>query len=387
MIMFGLEFTGREPFGDVHLTGIVRDAEGRKMSKSAGNTIDPMALIDAYGADALRFTLMFSAAPGTDLHLATEKVEVGRNFANKLWNAARFVLLNLGDEFSAGPLDDVDTNRFDLADRWILTRLMEVRRAVDEALDDFRPNDVANLLFDFLKHDYCDWYVEWAKVRLADPEAGPQVRRLLVGVLEEALRLLHPLMPFLTEEIWGRLPLADRRADSISLAPWGGVALPERPEAVAEMASLQALIGAIRDLRQQLKVPAGKKPRVIVISPSQEVRERILANREQILRLSWSGEIEVSAAAARPAATASAVLADLEIFLPLEGLIDVDGEKLKLERERERIEKLLDAATRRLASQEFRERAPEDVVRREEEKRSEFRTILERLERNLEAIR
>jgi valyl-tRNA synthetase len=330
---------------------------------------------------------MFSAAPGTDLHLASEKVEIGRNFANKLWNAARFVLLNLGDEFGAAPLAQADPGRFDLADRWILTRLAQVRRAVDEALDDFRPNDVANLLFDFLKHDYCDWYVEWAKVRLTDLDSGQQVRRLLVGVLDEALRLLHPLMPFLTEEIWGRLPLADRPADSISLAPWTGAALPEEPEAVAEMASLQALIGAIRDLRQQLKVPAGKKPRVIVVSPSWEVRERVLENRDQVLRLSGSGEIEVAPAAARPAASASAVLADLEIFLPLEGLIDVDGEKLKLQRERQRIEKLLEAATRRLASQEFRERAPEDVVRREEEKRSEFRTILERLERNLEAIR
>jgi valyl-tRNA synthetase len=387
MIMFGLEFTGREPFHHVHLTGIVRDAEGRKMSKSAGNTIDPMALIDAYGADALRFTLMFSAAPGTDLHLAPEKVEVGRNFANKLWNAARFVLLNLDEKFTAGSLDDLDTARFDLADRWILTRLTQVRRAVDEALEDFRPNDVANLLFDFVKHDYCDWYVEWAKVRLADGEAGPQVRRLLVGVLEEALRLLHPLMPFLTEEIWQRLPLAPRPADSISIAPWKGAELPESPEAAEAMESLQAVIGAVRDLRQQMKVPAAKKPRVIVASPSEEVRARLLENREQLLRLSWSGELDVTAKSDKPPATASAVLPDVEIFLPLEGLIDLDGEKKKLEREHERIEKLLAAASRRLASEEFRERAPEDVVRREEEKRSEFRTILERLERNLEAIR
>jgi valyl-tRNA synthetase len=330
---------------------------------------------------------MFSAAPGTDLHLAPEKVEVGRNFANKLWNAARFVLLNLDERFTAGSLDDLDAARFDLADRWILTRLTQVRRAVDEALDDFRPNDVANLLFDFLKHDYCDWYVEWAKVRLADGEAGPQVRRLLVGVLEEALRLLHPLMPFLTEEIWQRLPLASRSADSISIAPWKGVELPESPEAVEAMESLQAVIGAVRDLRQQMKVPAPKKPRVIVVSPSEHVRARLLANREQVLRLSWSGELEVTAKADKPPATASTVLPDLEIFLPLEGLIDLDGEKKKLEREHERIEKLLAAASRRLASEEFRERAPEDVVRREEEKRSEFRTILERLERNLEAIR
>jgi valyl-tRNA synthetase len=330
---------------------------------------------------------MFSAAPGTDLHLGPERVEVGRNFANKLWNAARFVVLNLDEGFTAAPLDDLDPSQFDLADRWILTRLAQTRRAVDAALDDFRPNDVANLLFDFLKHDTCDWYVEWAKVRLADPEAGLQVRRLLVGVLEEALRLLHPLMPFLTEEIWQRLPLAGRAADSISVAPWGGAELLESEEAAAGMASLQALVAAVRDLRHQMKVPAAKKPRVIVVAPSPEMRDRVLLNRDQIVRLTWSGEIDVIETAAKPRATASAVLPDCEIYLPLEGLIDLDGEKKKLEREHERIEKLLEAASRRLASQEFRERAPEEVVRREEEKRFELRTILERLERNLEAIR
>ena len=387
MIMFGLEFTGRAPFTDVLLTGIVRDAEGRKMSKSAGNTLDPMELVAAYGADALRFTLMFIAAPGTDLFLAREKVEVGRNFANKLWNAARFVLMNLDRNFSSGSLANLDEHRFDLADRWILSRLAAVRRAVDDAYEDDRPNDVSNLLFDFVKHDYCDWYVEWSKLRLADPEAGAQVRRLLVGVLEEALRLLHPLMPFLTEEIWQRLPLTERAADSISLAPWRGESLPESEEAVAAMDSVQALVGAIRELRQELKIPPAKRPRVIVASASEEVRERVAANREQILRLAAAGELEVHAAAQKPPTSAAAVLGELEVFLPLEGLIDVEGEKRKLEREHERIEKLLEAASRRLASSEFRERAPRDVVLREEEKRSEFRTILERLERNLEAIR
>jgi valyl-tRNA synthetase len=387
MIMFGIEFTGRVPFEDVHLTGIVRDAQGRKMSKSAGNTLDPMELVGAYGADALRFTLMFIAAPGTDLALGRDKVEVGRNFANKLWNASRYVLLNLGEDFVAGPLEDLDEGRFDLADRWILTRLAEVGRAVDAAMVDHRPNDVSNLLFDFLKHDYCDWYVEWSKVRLVDPEAGPQVRRLLVGVLEQALRLLHPLMPFLTEEIWQRLPLPSRAAESISLAPWEAAKLPESEEALAGMRSLQALVGAIRELRQQLKIPPAKKPRVIVASPVEEVRERLAENSEQVVRLSGSGELEVHVSARKPAASASAVLPDLEVFLPLEGLVDLDGERQKLEREHQRIEKLLQAASRRLASEEFRERAPREVVLREEEKRSEFRTILERLERNLEAIR
>ncbi|MFN2433453.1 MAG: valine--tRNA ligase, partial [Gemmatimonadota bacterium] len=231
MVMFGLQFTGREPFRDVHLTGIVRDAQGRKMSKSAGNQLDPMDLIEGYGADALRFTLMFVAAPGTDLQLAPDKVEIGRNFANKLWNASRYVLLNLGEDYTAGGLEDLDEDLLDLADRWILTRLAETRRAVEAAFEEQRPNDVADLLFDFLKHDYCDWYVEWSKTRLPESEAGLQPRRLLVGVLEEALRLLHPLMPFLTEEIWQRLPLPPRPADTISLAPWEGTSLPESADA------------------------------------------------------------------------------------------------------------------------------------------------------------
>jgi valyl-tRNA synthetase len=417
MIMFGIEFTGNVPFFDVHLTGIVRDPEGRKMSKSAGNTLDPVELIESYGADALRFTLMFSAASGTDLALAREKVETGRNFANKLWNASRFVLLNLGDDFTAGPLEDVDEDRLDLADRWILTRLDEVWNAVDDAFRDFRPNDVANLVFDFVKHDYCDWYVEWSKVRLAsthpvrpsggkawvdenslqavsggDSETVLHVRRLLVGILESALRLLHPLMPFLTEEIWQRLPLPPRPADSIMLAEWAHPKLPgridaERDGAVAGMLSLQALVGAIREMRQDLKIPPAKRPTVIVVSPQDSVRERITAYREPIMRLAAAGELVVRKSAEKPPAAASAVLPDLEIFMPLEGLIDLESEKQKLEREYDRVEKLLTATTRRLGSQEFRERAPRDVVKREEEKQSELRNLLERLERNLAAIR
>jgi len=387
MIMFGLEFTGRIPFRDVHLTGIVRDAEGRKMSKSAGNTLDPMELITAFGADALRFSLMFNSAAGADLMLAREKVEAGRNFANKLWNASRFVLMNLDGEFTAKPLDELDADEFDLADRWILTRLSATRRAVDEAFGDYRPNDVADVLFDFLKHDYCDWYVEWSKVRLADPATALQVRRLLIGVLEDALRLLHPLLPFITEEIWQRLPLAERRRNSISLASWGRTPLPEHAESLPAMASLQALVGAIRDLRQQLRIPPAKRPRVIVVSALEEVRTRLEAYREQIVRLGAAGDLEIHATAAKPPASASTVLSDLEIYMPLEGLIDLESEREKLQREHERIERLLTAASRRLANEEFRERAPREIVLREEEKRSEFRAILERLERNLNAIR
>ena len=387
MIMFGLEFTGREPFRDVHLTGIVRDERGRKMSKSAGNTLDPMELVGDYGADALRFTLMFVAAPGTDLHLGRDKVEVGRNFANKLWNASRFLLLNLGDDYTPAPLEELDRDRFDLADRWILTRLAETGRAVESALADFRPNDVANLLFEFLKHDYCDWYLEWSKARLADPEAGPQARRLLVGILERALRLLHPLMPFVTEEIWQRLPLPPRPADSILLAPWEAKALPESAEAVAAFGSIQALVRAIRELRQDLRVPATSRPRAIVAAPEEEARERVALHAEQVLRLASLSALDVRPATAKPPRSASAVLPDLEVFLPLEGVIDLEGERHKLEREHERIEKLLQAASRRLANDEFRERAPRQVVAREQEKQSEFRTLLERLERNLQASR
>ncbi|MBA2564696.1 MAG: class I tRNA ligase family protein, partial [Gemmatimonadetes bacterium] len=387
MVMIGLEFTGKAPFADVHLTGIVRDAEGSKMSKSRGNTLDPMDLAATYGADALRFTLMFSAASGTDLALGAEKVELGRNFANKLWNASRFVLMNLDADFTAGSLNDLDESRLDVADRWILTRLAEVWRGADRAFEEFRPNDVANLLFEFVKHDFCDWYVEWAKVRLSDPAAGLQVRRLLVGVLEESLRLLHPLMPFLTEEIWQRLPLPPRPAESIMLAPWAVTGVSESPQARAAMASIQALVGAIRELRQELRIPPAARPRVVLAVPDAALRERLGEYREHILRLAVAGELEIHPALAKPAGAASAVLPGMDVYLPLEGVIDREAERRKLEKECERVERLMQAASRRLDDATFRARAPADVVQREEEKRSEFRTILERLERNLEAVR
>jgi valyl-tRNA synthetase len=395
MVMIAEEFTGKAPFRDVHLTGIVRDAQGRKMSKSAGNTVDPMDLIATYGADALRFTLMFIAAPGTDLALGPERVEVGRNFANKLWNAARFVLQNLGDDYVVGSLEDLDEDRLDLADRWILTRLGQTARAVDEALDDFRPNDVANLLFDFLKHDYCDWYVEWSKGRLGggageaagvDAETALQVRRLLVGVLAEGLKLLHPLMPFLTEEIWQRLPLERDGVESLTTAGWRIPEVPESEEAVASWAAVQALVTAVRDLRNAVKLAPSEKPRVLVAAAAEADRDRVERHRDEIVRLARLGAIEVVPAPPARDGFATAVLPGLEVFLDRGSPASRAEERRKLERERERLDRLLRDATRRLENEEFRQRAPAEVVRRQEEKQSEFRTLLEKLERTLDTI-
>jgi valyl-tRNA synthetase len=396
MVMIAVEFTGRAPFRDVILTGIVRDAQGRKMSKSAGNTVDPMDLIEAYGADALRFTLMFIAAPGTDLALGPERVEVGRNFANKLWNAARFVLGNLGDDYVVGSLEDLDEDRLDLADRWILSRLARTTRAVDAALDEFRPNDVANLLFDFLKHDYCDWYVEWSKARLggagapgAAVDAGTslQVRRLLVEVLAEGLKLLHPLMPFLTEEIWQRLPLERRGVDSLMTAVWGIPKVPESEDAVASWTAVQGLVTAVRDLRNSIRLPPAEKPRVIVAAADGADRERVERHRDEIVRLARLGTLEIRPEPPARDGFATAVLTGMEVFLDRGSPASRQDERRKLERERERLDRLLRDATRRLENEEFRERAPAEVVRREEEKQSEFRTLLEKLERTLDTIR
>ncbi|HEX7089697.1 MAG TPA: valine--tRNA ligase [Longimicrobiales bacterium] len=403
MIMAGLEFMGKEPFREVYLHGTVRDHLGRKMSKSLGNGIDPLAVVELYGADALRYTIVSQAGPGTDLYMNYEDIEStfapGRNFANKVWNVGRFALLRIGD----GPvpaLEDVEDS-LELADRWILSRLSAATRDVTRHLEAFRLHEAANTLYHFFWGELADWYVELVKPRLAG-EAGEAsreaARATLVEVLDQAFRLMHPVMPFVTEALWLRLPRrAGRpREESLVVARWP-VPAPEREdgEAEAAMDALIELIGSVRGLRKEYEVPVSQELELRLANVSAALRGALEAEERAVRRLARVREILVdgrapaaggAAGEGRPPG-AHAVLRDgAELFIPLAGVLDIEHERRRLHAELERLGGLLRAVDGKLANEQFVTRAPEAVVAREREKAQALRDQLERLSAKLAAL-
>ncbi|HUU27504.1 MAG TPA: valine--tRNA ligase [archaeon] len=383
MIMAGLEFTGDVPFYDVYLHGTVRDEAGRAMSKSRGNTIDPLEIIEEFGADAMRFTLISIAATGTDIYLSREKFHLGRNFANKLWNASRFVLMNFPEGFEPQNLLQVPVfGREDLPERWILSRLEQTAGEVGAALDAFRLNDAAGAIYQFIWHDYCDWYIELSKGKLSG--GGPQAERMawvLWYVLEASLRLLHPFMPFITEGIWQKLP---HQGESIFQRPWVHFESPSAdPEAEREMAFLQELVVAVRTIRSEMNVPPAKRADLAIIPANIEAR-RIIESHAQIVHdLARVERIDFIGEEGKPAASGVAVIGKTEIFVPLKDLIDLDRERKKLEKEAERLRAQASDLESKLANHDFLERAPAEVVDKQRRKRDSFLETLARLEKNL----
>jgi valyl-tRNA synthetase len=393
MIMMGYEFQGEAPFKEVYLHGTVRDAKGRRMSKSLGNGIDPMEVVRAYGADAMRYTIVSQCAVGTDISLDHEDLEgafsSGRNFANKIWNAGRFALMSLGHA-SVASLEDV-MGDLELEDRWILSRIQKVSAEATDNLERFRLHEVAEGLYHFFWGDLCDWYLELVKSRLApgaDAASREAARTTLVVALDRALRLLHPIVPFVTAELWARLPWPEGsdRPDDLIVAPWP-VAEDDRVDEEAErvMAGLQELIVEVRRLRKEYGVPEGQRIGIHVTGGAesflQVVRERSAAF-EQLAR--------VDRIATTPAASvgAHAVLANgAELFLPLEGVIDLDRERARLVDELGRVNGHVEATRKKLDNQAFVSRAPSEVVQKErdrvaqlEEQRTKLREKLASLE-------
>ncbi len=399
MIMAGYEFMGEAPFRDVLLHATVRDHHNRKMSKSLGNGIDPLEVVQQYGADALRYTVVAGAAVGTDIQLNYENLEEafapGRNFANKLWNAGRFALMNLGSEPVAS-LDDVGAD-LELADRWILSRLSRTTQRVDSALEAFRLHEAAEAMHAFFWGEVADWYLELIKVRLqggAGEASRETAKATLVVVLDGVFRLLHPIMPFITEALWRRLPWPStaERADSLMVEAWP----PPRPEwrdetAERQMRALQELITTVRGLRSEYDVPARAEVAVALLHTPALLRDALGVEERSVQRLAGVSVLEYSGdgedGADERGAGAHAVLqSGAELFLPLEGLIDVSRERGRLQDELNRIGRLLESAARRLESEQFVTRAPADVVEREREKAASFRDQQERLARKLAAL-
>ncbi|HHW15664.1 MAG TPA: valine--tRNA ligase [Firmicutes bacterium] len=372
MMMMGLEFMGEVPFRDVFIHGLIRDAQGRKMSKSLGNGVDPLEVIDRYGADALRFTLATGVAPGYDQRFRFERVEAARNFANKLWNAARFALLNLeGFEAPAKELTAKDLKGLALAlpDRWILSRYAAVAQRVAQKLDRYDLGEAGKTLYDFIWSEFCDWYLELAKPRLYGKQ-GEEERKVaqtvLWYVLEGTLRLLHPFMPFVTEEIWQSLP---HRGEALIAAPW-----PKAPRALhdaaaeREMHLVTEVVRVIRNLKAEHKVEPGKAVPALVRG-GQEALAALEAMRPLLVPLARLTELTLLPAEEEaPQQAVTAVAAGVEVFLPLAGLVDVTKERPRLAKERAEAAAEVERLRAKLANPGFTERAPAEVVAKERAK-------------------
>jgi valyl-tRNA synthetase len=388
MIMMGLRFMGEVPFRQVYITGLVRDAEGQKMSKTRGNVVDPMELIDRHGADALRFTMAAMATPGSDLPLSEDRMAGYRAFANKLWNAARFVLMNAPDLEGRSALPPLPQGpALTLADRWILSRLHGLIKGADASLAEFRFDEMANALYQFLWHEYCDWYLEMSKPSLA-PGAAPadadRSRAVLVHVLEAVLRLLHPVMPFLTEEIWQRLP---HTGETIALAPWPRPdARFDDPRAEREVALLMEVVGRVRNLRVELNIDPRQRLPLVVHAHDESAAAVLRANRGTLAALARLSGVEEAGPGGRPGPAARAVAAGVELSVPLEGLLDVDAETKRLRRDIEKLERERAGHAAKLGNPDFLERARPEVVDKVRGIDRELGEKIERLQRTLQGL-
>src|SRR5690606_2602021 len=389
MMMMGIEFMGEPPFGTVLLHGLVRDAQGRKMSKSRGNTVDPLAVIDQFGADALRWALTVGTAPGNDVRMSQDKIEGARNFANKLWNAARFVLMQVdryGTEAGPQPLGSAERPA-DLgpADRWILTRLQETIADVDRLLEKYELSEASHMLHEFIWGEFCDWYIELVKPSL---QAGGDGARAavwtLVTVLDGCLRLLHPIMPFITEEIWQRLP---NRTGLLALASWPQARDDltfDREAQVVELA--RSVIRALRGLRSDLNVEPGKAI-AVVLAAGDQVRGDLEQVSPLIAHLAGAGEITFRPADGQPPHPAVAsVVGPVSVYVPAAGVFDVDKEIARLKKELATVEERGARLAARLADERFTARAPADVVAKERERLAENESRQARLRELLQQL-
>ena len=366
MMMMGLKFMGDVPFRDVYIHALVRDAEGQKMSKSRGNVIDPLLVIEKFGTDAFRFTLAAFAAQGRDIRLSEERLAGYRNFANKIWNASRFTLSHLPGHDPHKPVGEADLT---LADRWILSRVNHTLSEVRQGLDNYKFNEAASAIYQFLWHEFCDWYVELIKPILyqeKDPAQKWVAQSVLLRVLNISLRLLHPFMPFITEEIWQGLP---GNAGSIMVAEFPRVTESEmEPGAEAEMGLVMGVIGAIRNLRSELNVPPAKLVEVVLQSKNRGALNTLEGNRIYVESLARVGKIAIQSEGEKPKASATSVVGEVEVFLPLKGLINLDDEEKRMQKEISKITGELKRINLKLQNEEFLRKARPEAVEKEREK-------------------
>jgi len=380
MMFQGLEFTGKRPFKNVLIHGLIRDSQGRKMSKSLGNGVDPMEVIEQYGADALRWFLANGSAPGQDVRYSTDKMDAAWNFINKIWNASRYALMNVGDLTA----DQVDiTGEKTLADKWILTRLNQTIGKVTELFEKFEFGEAGRLLYRFIWDDFCDWYIEMSKETLAgdDEAAKLTTRSILVYVLDNTLRLLHPIMPFVTEEIWQSVPHV---GESLVVATYPTVHPEQMDEQAAEeMEFLMDFIRSVRTVRNEMNTPLSK-PINIIAKVSDAAHYVILKENESyIARFSNPEEFVYGEDVEAPSDAVTSVITGAEIYLPLAGLINIEDEIARLEKEAEKLQQEVDRVEKKLSNEKFVAKAPAAVVEAERAKGVDYQAqreaVLERI--------
>ncbi|PHD20718.1 valine--tRNA ligase [Bacillus wiedmannii] len=369
MIFQGLEFTGERPFKDVLIHGLVRDEQGRKMSKSLGNGIDPMDVIEKYGADAMRYFLSTGSAPGQDLRFSMEKVESTWNFINKIWNASRFVLMNMDDM----KYEEIDlTGEKSVADKWILTRLNETIESVTRNMDKYEFGEAGRSLYNFIWDDFCDWYIEMAKLPLYDEDeaAKKTTRSILAYVLDQTMRLLHPFMPFVTEKIWQHLP---HEGESITVAAWPTVREDlQDTEAAAEMHLLVDIIRSVRNIRAEVNTPMSKKVQMQIKAKDEAVLAQLTKNSSYIERFCNPSELIIQTDLQAPEKAMTAIVSGAELFLPLADLINLDEERARLEKEFEKFDKEVERVQKKLSNQGFVAKAPAAVIDGERAKEQDY---------------
>ncbi len=413
MIMSSLEFMGEVPFSDVYFNGMIRDLSGKTMSKSLGNSPDPLWLIEsadkdtvakfasknptykkgvpAYGADAIRLTMVYLTPLGGDIHFDHTLVEFGQKFCNKLWNASRFVLMNLDDDQTAD-LASVDPSSFDLADRWILSRLQNATAEIRKGMETYRFNDSTRSLYGFVWGEFCDWYLELVKSRLygdENPEARKTAQAVVLHILDAIVKLLHPFMPFITEEIWQALPNSTAKpGEALTIMKQAYPTVQNdwvNDSAEKEMALIQDTIGVVRNIRGEMNVPQDRKASVVIRGPQKKLNVLTMYS-DYIKRLASVESMEIGEKIDAPPGSATGLVQDLEVFVPLGGLIDLDVEKERISKEIVRMEGLLTGLSRKLTNTEFIQKAPAEVVEKEKQKQSDFLDKLKKLKNNLSML-
>jgi valyl-tRNA synthetase len=389
MIMMGLKFMKDVPFRDVYIHALVRDIQGQKMSKSKGNVVDPLVMIDRYGTDAFRFTLAAFAAQGRDIKFSEERVEGYKHFVNKLWNAARFIMINT-ESFtiaqSRAPSEKPVLH--DQASKWIISRLAFVTDDINSALDDYRFNDAANTIYQFIWHEFCDWYLEMAKSEMKKPKAAPGVKWCLVYTLETALRLLHPLMPFVTEEIWQKIPHGDQKQEGTSKQPGANRsimvsryphALHKDPKAEENMSYIIEAITGIRTIRGELNISPSLHVKVSIKTFSSTTEKILNKNLHYIKDLAKVDKIGIGMDIGKPECSATAVRRSMEIYIPLKGILNINAEVDRLNKDIAKIEESILFLNKKLLNEDFLQRAPGEIVEKEKAKYEKFISMKERI--------
>lgn len=382
MIMMGLKFTGEPPFFQVHIHPLIGDERGEKMSKSRGNVVDPLKIMEKYGTDAFRFSLVALKTESPYLRFSSDRVRGYRNFVNKIWNASRFVLMNLKD-FSSPP-EDFSPEELELSDRWILSRYRRTLEQVTEALENFQFSRAAQTLYQFIWADFCDWYVELVKSRLKKKDRSCYVAQsILYQLLRGSLKLLHPFMPFITEEIFQRLPFPE---ESIMISSWPQEEGKIDERAEEQMTFLMQVISEARSIRAEMGIPPQTKIEVLLSTPNPQHLEIIRKNSSYILDLVNVDKLTIQSKLKKPQRSACGIVEDVDIFIPLQGLISIEKERQRLKKELQKVEKELVRVQEKLSSPQFLQKAPQLVIDKEKEKQGNLETRLNKLAKRIQDL-